>query len=126
MGASTMRTSVAMAALDAIDAEQHLRYAAVAACVGEAAALEYQTWEQSLDLPDPEDWITAAINHRNGNGGGGSIGLAIPARCDQVMAALGALVARVKNHSLGPDGKSTAEALACGRGLPGGSVAALA
>ena len=37
-----------------------LRYRAIAGCVGEEAALEFQTWEQSLDLPDPEEWLLKA------------------------------------------------------------------
>ena len=36
-----------------------------------------------------------------------ALALDIPPRCDQVMAALAALVDRVKNHNLGPNGKPT-------------------
>ena len=73
------------------------------------AALEFQTWEQSLDLPDPEGWLSDAINHRaaHPNGDMTAMALDIPPRCDQVMAALAALVDRVKNHNLGPNGKPT-------------------
>ena len=60
----TMRSwtnaAICAAALEAIDAEPLLRYRAIAGCVGEEAALEFQTWEQSLDLPDPEDWLAIA------------------------------------------------------------------
>ncbi|MGD0382254.1 MAG: hypothetical protein ABSA77_01955, partial [Thermoguttaceae bacterium] len=78
----------------------------ISACVGEEAGIEYQTWEQNLDLPDPEDWIAIAINNRgekdpfdlSGN-------LAIPPRSDQIMAILGALVDRVKNYELDKNGK---------------------
>ncbi|MGA2030780.1 MAG: hypothetical protein ABSG68_00860 [Thermoguttaceae bacterium] len=41
-------------------AEPLLRYRAIAGCVGDEAALEFQTWEQSLDLPDPDEGITPA------------------------------------------------------------------
>jgi hypothetical protein len=34
-----------------------LPYRAVAGCVGEEAAIEFQTWEQNLDLPDVEGRI---------------------------------------------------------------------
>jgi len=74
--------------------------------VGEEVALEYQTWEQNLDLPDTEDWLAIAAHHRKGNGSGG-MALAIPPRCDQVMAVLGALVDRVKRFHLDPSGKPT-------------------
>jgi hypothetical protein len=80
----------------------------VAACVGEAAAIEYQNWEQSLDLPDPEDWILHAKLCR-AQGLPLADKLDIPPRCDQVMAALGALVDRVKHFQLGTDGKPTPE-----------------
>jgi len=72
--------------------------------VGEEAALEFQTWEQSLDLPDPEAWLSQAETAR---AGATALALDVPPRCDQVMAALAALVDRVKNHSLGPNGKPT-------------------
>jgi hypothetical protein len=90
--------------LEAIDAEPLLRYRAVAGCVGEEAALEYQTWEQSLDLPDPENWLLAAIGARANNE---ALQLNIPPRCDRVMAVLAALVDRVKNHNLDTNGKPT-------------------
>ena len=54
---SWTNAAICAAALEAIDAEPLLRYRAIAGCVGEEAALEFQTWEQSLDLPDPEDWL---------------------------------------------------------------------
>ena len=56
---SWTNAAICAAALEAIDTEPLLRYRAVAGCVGEEAALEFQTWEQSLDLPDPEAWLTA-------------------------------------------------------------------
>jgi hypothetical protein len=80
------------------------RYRAVAGCVGEEAALEFQTWEQSLDLPDPEAWLAKANAARTAGIG---LVLDIPPRCDQVMAALAALVDRVRNHNLSPNGKPT-------------------
>ncbi len=106
---SWTNAAICAAALEAIDAEPLLRYRAVAGCVGEEAALEFQTWEQSLDLPDPEGWLSDAINHRaaHPNGDMTAMTLDIPPRCDQVMAALAALVDRVKNHNLGPNGKPT-------------------
>jgi hypothetical protein len=67
-------------------------------------AMEFQTWEQSLDLPDPEAWLAQAETARTG---ATALALDIPPRCDQVMAALAALVDRVKNHNLGPNGKPT-------------------
>ncbi len=103
---SWTNAAICAAALEAIDAEPLLRYRAIAGCVGEEAALEYQTWEQALDLPDPEDWLAIAANHRKGNGSGG-MALAIPPRCDQVMAVLAALVDRVKRFGLDPSGKPT-------------------
>jgi hypothetical protein len=90
--------------MEAIDAEPLLRYRAFAGCVGEEAALEFQTWEQSLDLPDPEVWLSQAETARAAVT---ALALDVPPRCDQVMAALAALVDRVKNHNLGPNGKPT-------------------
>jgi hypothetical protein len=103
---SWTNAAICAAALEAIDAEPLLRYRAIAGCVGDEAALEFQTWEQSLDLPDPEDWLAIAANSRK-PGPKGGFTLAVPPRCDQIMAVLGALVDRVKNYQLGPDGKPT-------------------
>jgi len=104
---SWTNAAICAAALEAIDAEPLLRYRAIAGCVGEEAALEFQTWEQSLDLPDPEEWILKATLSRAMPRVPLGPELHIPPRCDQVMAVLGALVDRVKNHQLGPDGKPT-------------------
>jgi len=104
---SWTNAAICAAALEAIDAEPLLRYRAVAGCVGEEAALEYQTWEQSLDLPDPETWLAKAGAARTA--GTPLVLDDIPPRCDQVMAALAAVVDRVKHHNLGPDGKPTEE-----------------
>jgi hypothetical protein len=104
---SWTNAAICIAAMEAIDAEPLLRYRAVAGCVGEEAALEFQTWEQSLDLPDPEDWLGKAADWRSNGPKDGALALDIPPRCDQVMAALAALVDRVKNHNLGPNGKPT-------------------
>ena len=101
---SWTNAAICAAALEAIDAEPLLRYRAVAGCVGEEAALEFQTWEQSLDLPDPEAWLAKANAARTAGIG---LVLDIPPRCDQVMAALAALVDRVKNHNVAPNGKPT-------------------
>ncbi len=101
---SWTNAAICAAALEAIDAEPLLRYRAVAGCVGEEASLEFQTWEQSLDLPDPEVWLSQAEMARMATTG---LALDVPPRCDQVMAALAALVDRVKNHNLGPNGKPT-------------------
>jgi hypothetical protein len=68
--------------------------------------MEYQNWEVNLDLPDPEAWLAQAVQCRQN---GATLTLDIPPRCDQVMAVLGALVDRVKNHQLGPDGKPIPE-----------------
>ena len=75
--------------LEAIDAEPLLRYQAIAGCVGEEAMLEFQDWESKLDLPNPEDWIAAAIDWRSKGPQGGAPALDIPPRSDQVMAVLG-------------------------------------
>ncbi len=101
---SWTNAALCAAAMEAIDAEPLLRYRAVAGCVGEEAALEFQTWEQSLDLPDPEAWLAQAETARTG---ATALALDVPPRCDQVMAVLAALVDRVKNHNLGPNGKPT-------------------
>ncbi len=53
--------AICMAALAAIDAETTLRYRALAGCVGDDVALEYQSWESNLDLPDPEGWLALAL-----------------------------------------------------------------
>ncbi len=63
---SWTNAAICIAAMEAIDAEPLLRYRAVAGCVGEEAALEFQTWEQSLDLPDPEAWLSQAKAARRG------------------------------------------------------------
>ena len=57
---SWTNAAICAAALEAIDTEPLLRYRAIAGCVGEEAVLEFQTWEQSLDLPDPEAWLLKA------------------------------------------------------------------
>ena len=64
---SWTNAALCAAAMEAIDAEPLLRYRAVAGCVGEEAALEFQTWEQRLDLPDPED-LAGASRRRRSNG----------------------------------------------------------
>jgi hypothetical protein len=102
---SWTNAAICAAALEAIEAEPLLRYRAIAGCVGEEAALEFQTWEQSLDLPDPEEWILKAKLSRAMPQVPLGPELHIPQRCDQVMAVLGALVDRVKNHALEPNGK---------------------
>jgi hypothetical protein len=104
---SWTNAAICAAAMEAIDAEPLLRYRAIAGCVGEEAALEYQTWEQNLDLPDPEDWLGKAADCRKKGPSGGALALDIPPRCDQVMAALAAVVDRVKNYELAPNGKPT-------------------
>jgi hypothetical protein len=106
---SWTNAAICAAALEAIDAEPLLRYRAVAGCVGDEAALEYQTWEQSLDLPDLEEWILKATLSRAMPQVPFGPELQIPPRCDQIMAVLGALVDRVKNYQLAPDGKPTEE-----------------
>ena len=53
---SWTNAAICAAALEAIDAEPLLRYRAIAGCVGEEAALEFQTGSK-LDLPDPEEWL---------------------------------------------------------------------
>jgi hypothetical protein len=50
-----------------------------AGCVGEGAAVEYATWVQSLDLPDPEDLLAHPERYRH------------PSRGDQAYAVLGAV-----------------------------------
>ena len=62
---SWTNAAICAAALEAIDAEPLLRYRAIAGCVGEEAALEFQTWEQSLDLRDPEEWLLKAQMSRS-------------------------------------------------------------
>jgi len=107
---SWTNAAICAAAMAAIDAEPLLRYRAIAGCVGDEAALEFQTWEQSLDLPDPEEWIGKAVASRvPPKGSASGLALDIPPRCDQVMAVLGALVDRVKNYQIGPSGKPTPE-----------------
>jgi hypothetical protein len=104
---SWTNAAICAAALEAIDAEPLLRYRAVAGCVGEEAALEYQTWEQSLDLPDPEEWLLKAKLSRAMPNVPLERELQIPQRCDQIMAVLGALVDRVKRFDLDQNGKPT-------------------
>lgn len=103
---SWTNAAICASAMEAIDAEPLLRYRSIAACVGEEAGMEYQNWEVNLDLPDPETWLSQAAQCRQS---GATLTLAIPPRCDQVMAVLGALVDRVKNHLIGTDGKPTAD-----------------
>ena len=91
--------AICMAALAAIDAEPALRYRALAGCVGDDVALEYQTWESNLDLPDPEGWLALAVDARSQRVPL-TPSLEIPNRGDKVMAVLAGVVDRVKNHSL--------------------------
>ena len=104
---SWTNAAICAAALDAIDADPLLRYQAIAGCVGEDVCREFQEWESKLDLPDPEEWLMKAQLSRAIPAVPLDGQLAIPPRCDQIMAVLGALVDRVKNHDLGPDGKLT-------------------
>jgi hypothetical protein len=99
--------AISMASLAAIDAEPLLRYRALAGCVGEDVAQEYQIWEAALDLPDPEEWMLHARLCRDKDMPLADK-LTIPPRCDQVMAVLSSLVDRVKNHNLDQNGKPTA------------------
>ena len=112
------------AALRAIDAPMGIFLQAAEACVGHGAAMEFQTWEINLDLPDPEDWIDAAIRARRG-ACVLSNELEIPGQCDRVMAILGALVDAVGRRNLTTEGKIDPEALAGSRGLHGGGLQAV-
>jgi hypothetical protein len=106
---SWTNAAICAAALEAIDADPLLRYQAMAGCVGEEAALEFQTWESQLDLPDPEEWLLKAQLSRAMPQVPLASELHVPSRCDQVMAVLAALVDRVKNHQVGSNGKPTPE-----------------
>ena len=99
---SWTNAGICAAALEAIDAEPLLRYQAMSACVGDEVINEFQTWEASLDLPNPEAWITKALDARKA---GQKLTLDLPDRCDQIMVTLGAVVERVKNHDLADNGK---------------------
>jgi hypothetical protein len=98
--------AIAAAAMEAIDAEPLLRYQAITGCVGEEACLEFQNWEQNLDLPDPENWLAHAELSRAAKSKA-PINLDIPPRCDQVMAVLSGLVDRVKHYNLDDKGQPT-------------------
>jgi hypothetical protein len=87
-----------MAALADVGAEPLLRYRCLAGFVGEEAALEFQTWEQSLDRPDREEWRLKAQMSRSLPVHLGPQ-LNIPPPRDQGMVASAAVVDRVKNRS---------------------------
>jgi len=84
------------AALEAIDADPGIRYQAVRGCVGDEGGLQYQKWEEALDLPDPEPMICAAIEARKA---GRPVEAKIPARSDKAMCCLAAIIDRACNHS---------------------------
>lgn len=86
---------VAMAAMQAIDAPKALVHEALASCVGEDAAWQYAHWEESLDLPDVEQWIAKAMKCRQA---GRQLVLDIPARPDKVIATIGAMLEHVQRE----------------------------
>jgi hypothetical protein len=86
---------IGIAALEAIDADPGIRYQTVRAYVGDEAGLQYQKWEEALDLPDPEPMIVAAIEARKA---GLPVEAKIPARSDKAMCTLAGIINRACNH----------------------------
>ena len=93
---SWTNAGIGIAALEAIDADPGVRYQAVRGCVGDEGGLQYQKWEEALDLPDPEPMICAAIEARKA---GRPVEAKIPARSDKAMCCLAAIIDRACNHS---------------------------
>jgi len=88
------------AAVESVGGDSAARFQAIEGCVGWAAAHEFETWEKTLDLEDPEVLLSRAIERRRN---GKPIKWRLPERADQVMVALGALADRVINHGCTPE-----------------------
>ena len=58
-----------------------------AGCLGESLAIEYASWEDALDLPDPEELLKNPEKTK------------IPKRGDQIFAMLGAVVSAVLSNN---------------------------
>lgn len=72
-----------------------LAYAAVAGCVGEGAASAFQTWLRAMNLPDPEQILSLAVQGKTKE----AFEL-IPSRADQFSVALDSVaVSAVSPHA---------------------------
>ena len=76
------------AAGKAVGADPGILHQMVSGCIGEPAALEYATWEESLDLPDPEVVLAAFISAAKT---GQEAAYNHPNRPDKVIAMLSAV-----------------------------------
>lgn len=90
---------IGVAAIRAIDAPKDQAHKALAACIGEDAAWQYERWEEDLDLPDPEVWLDRAIQARKT---GVALDFEVPDRTDKVIACLGSLLERVSIKNTAP------------------------
>lgn len=66
----------ALAAADAVHADDDIRSSVIAGAVGSAAAVEFITWLRNLDLPDPEALLAAPEKYK------------VPDRHDKIYAVL--------------------------------------
>lgn len=93
---------IARAALMAVDAPKEMFYQADRACVGDGAASQKKTWEDKLDLPDPEKLLAEAIVARSE---GREPQIDLPKRSDQVIVTLSAVISRAVNHERDASGR---------------------
>ncbi len=82
-------TAPLLAACKAVSADRDVEMLLVQGCVGEAAAMEFLTWKDNLDLPDPHVYL------RKPN-------TPLPKRDDQVLAVLVGVV-NVAKEELSPE-----------------------
>jgi len=77
-----------LAAAQSVGAEKTVELALLTGLVGEAVALEFNTWRDNLDLPDPEDLIAEAIA---ASLAGREMRYEHPDRADKVLAMMAAV-----------------------------------
>jgi len=85
-------------AMEAVGADPAQRYRAIDGCIGDAGR-EYMTWENNLDLPDPEELLAkaaAALRAKR------DFEHAYPNRADKVMAVLVSVTDRALRHNPSP------------------------
>ena len=81
-----------LTAAQSVNAGRSVEHTLVSGCVGEGAAVEFSTWRDQLDLPDPEQMIAQAITALEAKQ---DIPYTHPDRPDKVMAMLAAVNAVV-------------------------------
>jgi dynein-related subfamily AAA family protein len=103
-----------LASLEQTGAEPAEVLPLLAGCVGEGAALEFVSWRQALDLPDPEALLARPNSYRH------------PPRTDQAYATLDAVCQAALDHLTVPRWQAAWRVLAEAAAQGGADVAAAA